>query len=424
MKGISCFRWQSLRVCGAVGLALLLAACGGGGGAGQNASMTVPPVPSVPAPNPPTTPIPPSIATGIVRVNVPAGQSGSITLFNNASQNVASVTTTADVVVPAGSYSLRYQPAGYADPLFWNGAAQTFDPSASRPITVSAGQVYVATFTAAQMTDAQVSALAVQRMNYYRTLVGLTPVIEDVNLRQAALNHANYWFINRNDPSVAGLGAHNETVGFAGFTGVGAQNRYAFVTGISPTTWYVSEDMYFGLYPVLATVDGWMNTVYHQLPIMDNMLLYAGMGRYYQGTAGSTTLNMGIGFPVVARSLYVYPANGQQDVFAQFSGGEMPDPLLNSGLTYPVGSPISLYAPGHVLTVNTATLTETTSGTALGVLTLNSATDPNRRLNASTVFFIPRLSLKPQTSYTMTVNYNLDGGVATNYTWSFTTGWQ
>jgi len=367
-------------------------------------------------------------AGGVIQVHTNAANpSGATIKIYDHFSNHQKVVSTAGVsitefVLPAGSYTIKYEPtwpsSQQADSVYWSAAGQTFDPAKATPMTIAVGQTRSISFTEQRMTAAEVSTLATSRINHYRQLLGLAPVTNHAQLAQTALNHSTYLKLNSNDPSIAGLGAHTETAALPGFTGISALDRYIFVAGSAPATWSVGENFYTGS-DILIAADWFINSVYHQVPLLHGNTAFLGTGRV---NGGWTVMNMGTTFSPAQRPLYVYPANGQVDVPTAFYNGEMPDPLLGSGLTAPTGPAISMNAPGHRLIVNAATFTETSSGTAIPLLIIDAASDPNGRLNSGNVFFFPHQVLKQQTSYTVNAVYTLDG-IPGNLSWNFTTGW-
>jgi len=366
-------------------------------------------------------------AGGVIQVHTNAANASgaNIKIYDRVSHHQKLVRTAGaaitDFVVPAGNYTVKYEPSwlSSADTVYWSGAGQTFDPTLAVPVAVVAGQTQAVSFFDQVMTPSEVSAIATRRINYYRQLLALPLLTDDSLLAQTARNHSNYLQLNKSSPSILGLGAHRETVGFLGFTGISAQDRYIFVSSVTPATWSVGENFYTGS-DILTAVDWFINSVYHQVPLLHSNTAFIGTGR---ANGGWTVINMGINFSPATHAMYVYPANGQTDVPPAFYNGEMPDPLLGSGLTTPTGPAISMNAPGHNLLVSAATITETISGAAIPLLILDAANDPNASLSNEHVFVFPHQVLKPQTSYTVNTVYSIDGVVG-NRVWSFATGWE
>jgi len=362
-----------------------------------------------------------------VATNTATASAATVKIYNHFSFHQKTVQAAGanitDFVVPAGSYTVKYEPSwsasGRADTVYWGGTGQTFDPALALPVTAAIAQTQSVSFSDQLMTSTEVSAIATHRINYYRRLLGLTLLTDNAALAQTARNHSNYLQLNQNNPSILGLGAHTETVGFPGFTGVSAQDRYAFVSGVMPTTWWVGDLFYTGSNLLLA-VDWFINSVYHQIPLLNSHTALIGTGR---ANGGWTVINTGTTISTAPHPLYVYPANGQLEVPRAFYNGEMPDPLSGSGLTAPTGPVISMNAPGHSIIVAGASITETASGQNIPLLIIDAASDPNARLTTERVFFFPHQVLKPQTSYTVNVVYTMDG-VIRNHVWSFTTGWE
>ena len=328
-------------------------------------------------------------------------------------------------ILPADGYVVRFRP-DRGDRLWWAGTGQNFDPAQAQAIAVQLGQQAAPSpvFQAGYLPDKQVPGLVLQRVNHYRRWAGRADLTASSILDQAAQNHAHY-LVQNNLGYSQGLSLHDEDPSLQGFTGADAKARVdaaAQAAGVpSPTTWSPAEDIAPGKGPVEA-VDSLVHTVYHQVPLLhaDTLHLGAGRDRSADGSLEYTVVLAGVSKTPSTTGLYTYPADGQTGLPTDFTG-EIPNPLDNSGLSFPVGAPIGLYAPGHQLTVNAADLTDDQGGT-VGLLILDQNSDPHGLLKDDNAFLVPHQTLEPFTTYTVTVQYALDGGPPQSLSFSFTTG--
>src|SRR5262249_23320421 len=98
-----------------------------------------------------------------------------------------------------------------------------------------------------------------------------------------------------------------------------------------------------------AAIDGWIETPFHAVGILDPHLLQSGFGRYYESKTriqtgacldvlrGLGDVPSGVTFPIM------YPQYGASVLVSDYSGSEYPDPLTAwPGYTAPTGPPIIL----------------------------------------------------------------------------------
>lgn len=319
---------------------------------------------------------------------------------------------------------------------------------------------------------------AVERVNWHRLAAGLSPVAGVPALHQAAQAHSEYYAANRNDPRLAGLGFHSEQPDLPGFTGVTPGDR-AMYFGYGAGA---GEDGHFIGDPV-ASVDGWMATVYHRNLVLCYTCTDAGYGIVNSPKNKVDTLNMGGGKTRPAeRMIYTYPAAGRTSVPRSWDGGEIPDPL--PGWPKPVGYPLSLYivqpaTPGMVdmavaepgeepgaaagavsetrsepqpqpetetgaaawtavlgepvrdastvqesapLWAVTAAELRTIDGVLIPTILLDQDTDIPKYLGPDVVFLIPEKPLAGDTTYFAHVAGTDSQGVPFDYRWAFSTG--
>ncbi len=257
--------------------------------------------------------------------------------------------------------------------------------------------------------------LALEQVNRYRAAAGLTAIAYDPALGAAAQAHAEYLAAN---PDQWARDVHGEVPDAPGFTGrrpADRAARHGYRGG-------AGEIIHFAG-PAEKAVDGWMETLYHRLPLISpntaEMGYGTGMsrdGRYVN------VLNYGVA-PADGPQEVAWPHPGQTDVPTGWDGREVPDPFrLHPGASGPVGYTITLTFGGQVRSLQ---LTEATlrgpEGEAAALL-FDPVTDD--RLT-DTVALIPAEPLLPHSRYTVQMRGLVDRGAGPepfDRSWSFTTG--
>lgn len=293
---------------------------------------------------------------------------------------------------------------------------------------------------------------AIDRINYYRTIVGL-PLARGVQaIHMAAQAHAEFYALNRDDPRLAGLGFHTEHADLPGFTGQGPSARAAYFG----YTGGVGEDGHFLGDPILS-IDGWMATVYHRNLLMCYGCVDAGYGLVNEGNNKVDALNMGawITQRPGERTLFTYPAGNQLNVLRSWNGAENPDPL--PGHSRPVGYPLSLYIVQPLASITAASPSESdlsedavnsslgirdaktqqpsspswavtiaelkkSTGEPVPVIMLDQDTDIPQYLGPDVVFLIPEQPLSENTTYAAHIAGVDSRGQAFDHRWAFSTG--
>jgi uncharacterized protein YkwD len=253
--------------------------------------------------------------------------------------------------------------------------------------------------------DAEAAARAVlEQVNGYRKAAGLEPVALDPALTKSCEAHADYLVRNAADPSVQGLGAHDENPKLPGYSVAGHQAGRA-------------SDIYFGPDPE-ACVDFWMASLFHRVPLLAPELKRIGFGVAGTGAERVAVLNVhsghGIGRPVFC------PADGAKDVPLAYHPGERPDPIPES-TSKKVGYPISVAFPaGTLVREAKASLTDG-DGKEVAVWVSSPEKTVEVDLQRNTVCLVSQEPLKPKTKYTVTVTARVDGE-EWKRTWTFATG--
>ncbi len=249
-------------------------------------------------------------------------------------------------------------------------------------------------------------------VNQYRQQAGLAALAYDQRLAMAALNHGRYLTLNPGQIEVDG---HSEAPGSPGYTGQTGGERagyYAYDGGSAEVINFVdrAED----------AIDGWMDTLYHRIP-----LLHPGMSEFGYGLAGNATRTINVvetGPYGLEPGMIAWPHAGQKGVPPLWDGAETPDPLdLYPGVQAPVGYPITLTFGGSVLSLALTDGSLTGPEGEVRVLTFDPTNDP--RLE-DTVALIPASPLRPGATYTVRMTGQIDlgdGPKSFTHSWSFQT---
>jgi uncharacterized protein YkwD len=108
------------------------------------------------------------------------------------------------------------------------------------------------------------AAAILKAINTSRETAGLPPVELDAALSRGCLRHARYVVRNFDHPSVQGLGVHDEDPKLPGYTPEGRKAAQAAVIA--------------SLDPPQESVEWWMASFYHRIPILDPDLKRVGFG--------------------------------------------------------------------------------------------------------------------------------------------------
>ncbi|HYF95740.1 MAG TPA: S-layer homology domain-containing protein [Symbiobacteriaceae bacterium] len=253
---------------------------------------------------------------------------------------------------------------------------------------------------------------ALQRVNWYRKAAGVAPMAYDAALGAAAEGHARYLAAN---PQQREDDAHGETPGRQLFFGATTLDRavfYGYGGGTGEVINFTDR--------AEEAVDGWMETIYHRIP-----LLHPGnqaMGYGLAGSGGGLVNVVNAGPSDDAPGAVAWPYPGQTNVPTGWDGLESPDPFrLYPGVGRPVGYTITLTFGGRVasLTLGPWSL----RGPAGGVEAMSFTPGKDSHLR-DTVALIPYAPLVPGAEYTVTMAGTVDTGTGPqpyNHTWSFTT---
>jgi hypothetical protein len=251
--------------------------------------------------------------------------------------------------------------------------------------------------------EAAIEQEALDVVNRYRALAGVSSIGHDTSLGPGCVDHANYLWINRGKGEVAGLRAHEQVPSLPGASSAGARCGKAAV-------------IHFAAPSASAAVDAWMGTLYHRAPILSPYV-----DRIAIGAAGDARKAVAMmfairrvdhGWPVA------FPADGQHDVPTKFVP-EVPNPIPSSATA---GYPFTLQFPIGDKLVDVAATFLDGDGNAVPFY-LSSPEKPASASHAQRglVGVIPQRPLRAATRYTVTVAATWRGRRDT-WTSTFTTG--
>ena len=212
----------------------------------------------------------------------------------------------------AGFAAVRYRseigPAASAIVAWISTRQPSSAPSAANTQSLSANAE--ATESSAPLPEIPAAAEPgwLKRVNYYRAMAKLPPVVEDPSLSKGDLAHATYLVKNFRDKiEHGGLGAemHTENPTLPGFTPAGL----AAGKGSVMDEWYMPGSA-SGVYGGAGasdpeewtaerapgspewSIDGWMSLPFHRMPLLNPRLASAGFGMFCEQEACAAGLNL------------------------------------------------------------------------------------------------------------------------------------
>ena len=263
--------------------------------------------------------------------------------------------------------------------------------------------------------DEQLSAqqnAALGELNKLRAAVGVAPIEQDRALAKAAQAHADFYVKHHSKYQAKGLNPHSEDKSFGeGYTGKTVNDRVK-AAGYSGAPG--AEVMAF-TGSVKAALQGWLDTVYHRLPLIDPRSAKMGFGMASAGKARTEVMDFGRGGgqgPVV-----VYPWPGQTGVPTSWSGNEGPQPPKPK-TGYPSGPVITARFPSPAKVLDHQLLTA--KGEPLPHVWLTPENDSNLKMFDDRTVVIYANDPVPSGSYTVRIEAEISGKKRT-LRWSFTT---
>jgi uncharacterized protein YkwD len=321
-----------------------------------------------------------------------------------------------------------------AEPSVAPAAANTESPSVNAEANVNSPP-------AASTIPASGEPQWLTRVNYYRAMAKLAPIVEDPALSQGDREHTMYVVKNYHDAiEHGGLGAemHTEDPGSPGFTPEGLDAAKTSdmdvwsMRGRSSDATYSSDSSAWG--SPAWSIDGWMAIPFHRMPILNPALTSAGFGIYCEAEACAAGLNLLNGVQrripsgPAERSIE-FPPDGAAVPLSSFFN-EWPDPRTGCpGYEPPSGLSITLqlgnWMDTHLGKYSVARENVDGSHTAVESCGFDSTSYSNpdaysqelgRNVLKSygTVVLIPRAPLTKGTKYAVQMNAN-----GKQYDWTF-----
>ncbi|HEY9159183.1 FHA domain-containing protein [Candidatus Binatus sp.] len=349
----------------------------------------------------------------------------------------------------AGFAGVRYRseigPAASAIGAWISPRRSSSAPSAANTQSASANLQAKATSTpASPAIPAVVEPEWLRRVNYYRAMVKLAPIVEDPALSKGDRAHTMYVVKNYHGTiKHGGLGTemHTEDPGSPYFTPEGLEAAKASdmdvwsMRGVSSDASATSDARGWGS-PVWS-IDGWMSIPFHRMPILNPRLTSAGFGIYCESGACAAGLNLLNGtqrkLPAGAAESgpIEFPPDGATVAIRSF-GNEWPDPRTNCpGYEPPSGLAITLqlgaWMDTHLGEYSIARENADGSRTAVEACGFDSTSYSNpdgysqelgRNVLKSygTVVLIPRAPLDKGAKYAVSMSAN-----GKQYDWTFST---
>lgn len=292
-----------------------------------------------------------------------------------------------------------------------------------QPTTYAAGSTELALYT---------------ELSQVRLAGGFGTLAQDPAIDVAAKNHAKYvasnYFTMVNgaypnlgslyliDPSTGQMNAHVENATWPLFTGVRPKDRINAAGG----PLYINAGEVMSFYsPSSTCVAAELNTVFHRSGVLNPRYQFVGFGlettRTAAKPAGTDVCAIVFGsnrstFTLPSNWLGVYPGVGQTNVPTMMLG-EAPDPAPEITAK---GSPVTVYFPSALGSVNTFTLTA--NGTSVPVPVKQIAySDFPGYVSPNEVHILPKQPLAKGTVYNVSFRGSLSNGTAVARDWSFTT---
>ncbi len=234
-------------------------------------------------------------------------------------------------------------------------------------------------------------------------------------LVQSATAHCNYEAANASN-AMCTSDPHGEVMSCMGYTGATAQAREV-AAGYSQRLAYTEVLTTYGNNPV-AAVPGWIDTVWHRIPLLDPWTVDMGYG----GATRCDVIDIGRGMSTApANTIVVYPYDGQTNVPPTFSGLEGPAPPAPAG-GWPSSYPINIYA--QRLSVTDHVLTKDGDPTPIDHLWLDaqsSLVSAGLKGYFTDTAFLYGAPFDANTKYHVKIVGTYSGGALTKE-WGFTTG--
>ena len=279
------------------------------------------------------------------------------------------------------------------------------------PLDVPGGDTHVLVPDGATAHQQQAAELLAE----VRQRVVLAPVEQDGDIAAAAQAHADYYALHHAQYGSSGLSAHAEDPAWPeGFTGVDLGDRLQH-QGVGIGGAGAAEVMAFSG-SASGAMAGWMETLYHRVPLVHPNAARWGFGLAAGGVACEVA-DIVYG-AAEAPGPAAWPPPGATDVRRAWQGWESPQPPLPDDEAYPSGPIITLtFATGTNPELSSATL-RSGSGAVVPAQVQSPANDPWLSTTWAIYAYDP---LDASTAYEVTFQGTV-AGAPFERTWSLTTG--
>ena len=249
-------------------------------------------------------------------------------------------------------------------------------------------------------------------LNTIRQQVGVAMAIQVEPLNQAAQAHADYYGRYADEYKKSGLSPHQQNPDWTdGYTGTSVGDRCSHAGFDGGWLW---EVMAFMSDPH-GSIDGWMDTLYHRVPLIHPNTESYGYGISLQGAA-CDVIDGNYGkalLPGPAR----WPLPNTTNVAVKWMGWESPQPPLPADQSYPSGPVITITFPRSTPMKLTSAVLLDPSGEEVPA---QVQTPENDSWLSTTWAIYAYNPLMGQSTYTVRFEGTVQGAPYTD-TWSFTT---
>jgi hypothetical protein len=237
-------------------------------------------------------------------------------------------------------------------------------------------------------------------VNAARRAGGLGPVALDLELSRGCFAHARYLVLNAGHPSTQGLGMHNEEAKLPGHTPEGqrAGRDSVIASGVPPS----------------ASVEDWIASLYHRVPLLSPDLGRIGFGFTRGGPHGwISVLNVKAGRG--REPALLFPGDGEKDVPLHLHADAKTLAAVPEAKGRRAGFPITAtFRAGRALErVEVELSTEQGKQVPFWMVTRS-------RGGAQTVCVVARDPLRPATRYTVKISALVERQTWTE-AWTYTT---